>query len=438
MKYRDEQEKQMIEALARIPRDTRTDAFEQLNQRALELIVKATTSTDAFEQVNRRASEAVVKSIRSTDTFEQLNRRALEAVVKATRSTDLDLAKQLSQEMRALTESVISPNISRQIAALAHSITLPHEFQTSLMVAEVVKSINQLQINIPKDMLANIRTTLAGFNYGAVWAALETIRGLASEDVNSDFSKFVSDTLKEAQDLDKSQVMEFASAFVFHRKSSGLANEQLTVWLTILSLLIALYSAIQIGQPVKLDADQFAQFLSTVQQERNAWQPEKKTNYLVERACELKLKRTNHSVTIGKLFPRQRVRLLQMSHKWIYVEYFDGTEGLARHGWTYKKYLRRLVVGKRHSDLFKQELPVPSELSQSLAEEERLAITDNWEQTNTRRVQLINRKIENTITRDERRELERLQRLADERIRLFAPLPIELLKSALEDITRGK
>lgn len=67
---------------------------------------------------------------------------------------------------------------------------------------------------------------------------------------------------------------------------------------------------------------------------------------------------------------------------------------------------------------------------------ELLAITVDWEQTNERRFQLIEKKVERNISSDEKRELADLQQLTDARIRLLAPLPIKQLEEVREELER--
>ncbi len=67
---------------------------------------------------------------------------------------------------------------------------------------------------------------------------------------------------------------------------------------------------------------------------------------------------------------------------------------------------------------------------------ELLAITVDWEQTNERRSQLIEKKVKRNILTDEKNELDYLQQLRDARIRLLAPLPIKQLEKVREELQR--
>lgn len=55
--------------------------------------------------------------------------------------------------------------------------------------------------------------------------------------------------------------------------------------------------------------------------------------------------------------------------------------------------------------------------------------SDPWEAKNTRRMVLIRKNVAKTNSAEEREELEGLQRMADERLRQLAPLPLDELKA---------
>lgn len=138
------------------------------------------------------------------------------------------------------------------------------------------------------------------------------------------------------------------------------------------------------------------------------------TYYFVDRQVFIGAKPNKRTFQIGQLFPEQKVRLVNRNHKWIRVEYFDQIDGSAKYGWAPKKYF--LPIATTSSAFSFSQMA------------ERIAITENWEQTNKRRVELIQKSIDDDISPDELIELGKLQHLADERIRLVAPLPIASLE----------
>ena len=91
---------------------------------------------------------------------------------------------------------------------------------------------------------------------------------------------------------------------------------------------------------------------------------------------------------------------------------------------------------KRRGVPFEQKEYFPQDFTEISRLSELLAITVDWEQTNTRRFQLIEKKVKRNISSDEKRELTYLQQLTDARIRLLAPLPIKQLEEVREELER--
>jgi hypothetical protein len=265
---------------------------------------------------------------------------------------------------------------------------------------------------------------------GQVATALRDL--LSSPDISED-------TLKPVRDLISSKINSLPQGRI---SAEGL----LTLILTLITALIA-YGSYESATNQPLESvkptewsTRSAQIRGLIQQlvtdtSRLIPVEDPNTYCLVERIAELRLKPRAKAFSVGSLFPNQRVRIVERSHKWIHIEYFDEIEGVPRYGWAYKKYFRPIPLSKFNTALkpVHGRKPEPSGLSN----EERLAITDNWEETNARRVGLIHKKIKNEITATEERELEHLQHLTDERIRLVAPLPINHFKTVLDEVTRS-
>ena len=73
-------------------------------------------------------------------------------------------------------------------------------------------------------------------------------------------------------------------------------------------------------------------------------------------------------------------------------------------------------------------------LSAPLSPEEVLAITKDWDSTNKRRGELIEKKINEQITQREDEELRHLQMLAGAKRQLVMPLPIKDLEEIEADL----
>ena len=89
---------------------------------------------------------------------------------------------------------------------------------------------------------------------------------------------------------------------------------------------------------------------------------------------------------------------------------------------------------KRRGVPFEQKEYFPQGFTEISRLSELLAITVDWEQTNERRFQLIERKVKRKILANEKRELDYLQQLTDARIELLAPLPIKQLEDVREEL----
>jgi hypothetical protein len=66
--------------------------------------------------------------------------------------------------------------------------------------------------------------------------------------------------------------------------------------------------------------------------------------------------------------------------------------------------------------------------------EEFKSITDDWEKTNSRRAELVEKEVAKTITVREGRELKHLQRLAGAKRQLILPLPTSMEKLQVIDL----
>lgn len=102
-----------------------------------------------------------------------------------------------------------------------------------------------------------------------------------------------------------------------------------------------------------------------------------------------------------------------------------------------ERQLLNLFAGaKRRGVPFRQTRYFPEAFSDALTLQQFLSITADWGVTNERRVQLIHKQVDKRISAEEEDELHLLQKLADSRIRLVAPLPIPQMEAVKEDLKR--
>jgi hypothetical protein len=78
----------------------------------------------------------------------------------------------------------------------------------------------------------------------------------------------------------------------------------------------------------------------------------------------------------------------------------------------------------------------PEHFTDHVSLRQLLCITAYWDEINERRALLIRNQIKNVVSHEEKEELQRLQRLADLRVRLLAPLPTSQMKAVQEDLQR--
>lgn len=88
--------------------------------------------------------------------------------------------------------------------------------------------------------------------------------------------------------------------------------------------------------------------------------------------------------------------------------------------------------------------PVPSQLARreyspasvkdGIAFAELAAITEDWEETNAKRCQLIEKRARDKLSDSETEECEHLQKLADKRLQFFAPYQDEDIDTMLESM----
>lgn len=62
--------------------------------------------------------------------------------------------------------------------------------------------------------------------------------------------------------------------------------------------------------------------------------------YIVERPIEVRLNKCFKSTKIAKLFDGEKVNVVKVEKKWVYIEFFDYKTGLPNYGWVPKKYLK--------------------------------------------------------------------------------------------------
>ncbi len=137
-----------------------------------------------------------------------------------------------------------------------------------------------------------------------------------------------------------------ASVISFYQK-----NKKVGIWTFRVIEVFLLFAALhqyfdflkdkpQIATKVEVDKismtqDSIFQFMRLINE-----QLKKEDEYrITNRDCGVKLKPRSKTLTIAKLPKDFEVVVIQITHKWVYVSYFDADDNLPRTGWVLKKYL---------------------------------------------------------------------------------------------------
>jgi hypothetical protein len=231
--------------------------------------------------------------------------------------------------------------------------------------ADVADSIKPLYAGSIADVIGKIKVDtnkfMGGFAESAAIAAMGSLQPKFYESLQSSFARSMADAFKTAFEVSEEDEEAFEPVQqLIEEKVAELPRNRVAaegLWRIVYEVLLALLAAGQVGtglyqisdakQSSATQAAQFNQFMTSLQRiasntENLIPEHDENTYYVVERAVDLKVKPTGRSAIISALSPNQKVRLVQMNHEWIYVEYFDYLEGVPKYGWAMKKYFKRL------------------------------------------------------------------------------------------------
>ena len=175
--------------------------------------------------------------------------------------------------------------------------------------------------------------------------ALETIRSWNLEAKSALFSEFVDDALNQITPLTEEKLESLEKEHLPKRKIKELTKKErfdLNLLIATLALLVAIYSAWKMGQPIEINPEQIAKLSQPSINITNIFQTLNPTPvyYLVVRDCRLIPKPGRTKMVIYALAPGAKVKLIMTNHQWIYVYYEEGD--VKKEGWVRKKYLKRL------------------------------------------------------------------------------------------------
>jgi hypothetical protein len=304
-----------------------------------------------MKELSRTLTQAEKQAMRAMEELARPSRNAIQQAALAAEAIGRAALKEhyrIAEQMRDIA-NVIGPNIRQQMAELAASIAVPihdsYQIASARIAFDLTKTFREHQSNAIAEAIQHIQA-LTRASDAPIRLALETMRSINFEIANPAFTDFMEDALEQPEPLTKKKVETLTKSHLSKKKIARLSKEQqfnLTTALAILSLLVSIYSALKAGQPIKIDPSQLAQLNQPQIKITNIWQiisgPDRPVYYRVERKCELIPKPNSKAMIIYRLSHGDKVRLLLMNHKWIFVKYEEGN--LNKEGWVQKKYLKR-------------------------------------------------------------------------------------------------
>lgn len=220
-----------------------------------------------------------------------------------------------------------------------------------------ISSLQKIAIDfakIPAPDLAKIRA-----NAFLMTSAIEGIKNIT--ELNNSFAVKLASTIykilesSENDENNFSEFEDFVEAKVKKQSDSKASMELIMFILTFLSFLAGsgqfYYSKLQY-EDARISSEindqkysELVKILNRIAGTLDEKQVNSKTRYIVQRTVELKAKPKFKS-SIAVIYPNQEVQLVESSHQWIYVEYFDYLDGIPKYGWANKKYLVKLEKSK--------------------------------------------------------------------------------------------
>ncbi|HEU0144140.1 MAG TPA: hypothetical protein VFQ47_05085 [Nitrososphaera sp.] len=308
-------------------------------------------------------------------TFKDFYKIAQETAAQAVAGVQWGGVKSVSEHINAIEHQLLggikipcaTEHFTEIMRQAAGPLSENSRFGAAEAIAQIAKSISTDRASyttaaeaITKSITQDIDfTRIAGSGISTVFAALQSEEAKGYASLRGSFAGIAAATLRQAlEGLDERDEQAFNQLEqLIDEKIATLPHNQVTaesLWRFLIMLFIALgglgtgfYQIKDAKQSSAIQAEQQVQIMKVLEHIAfNTGQlipkPDQNIYYVVERQVNLKLKPNNRSATIVIIYPNQKVRLVQMNHQWIYIEYFDYLEGVPKYGWANKKYLKRV------------------------------------------------------------------------------------------------
>ena len=277
------------------------DPFRELREQ-MELMRKMDPFKELREQMNL---------IRQMDPFKEIKEQ-------------INLVSQMDpfKELRATLQTFQGADLFRDIK---ESVYLFHQMDPLKDMRNLVESLNSQQI----DMKYWLKYNLSANTLGEAYKEVLSIYAEADVQTSSDDETAFADIVSGIRDKIKHSPISYLSLEFY-----------LSLLITILVLVYSQKMSDQSEQRVTNQMIELHQMLKEHMDQADDVN-ELSSYYVVERTTDLYKQPNSKCVVLAsKIYPNQKVRLIERGGKWIKIEYFNHSQNIHESGWCLKKYTK--------------------------------------------------------------------------------------------------
>lgn len=273
----------------------------------------------------------------------------------------ISMANEIAKNMKQYSIKFDNPALSG-IEAMSKEITLKTENLIPQTTLDAIASINQqheklfsrieamtdslrvkpevlAQINNLSSALSNISGQVAAIAaQRRDWTIIDDFEEINAKTI--EFSESLTEEVTEEQQNIFQKLLALISTFAAEYGVNGLR----IINLIMLFASIHQYYYFLKEKPelaTKQSVDQIAVKLDSLIHYMNIVKEQNKEYRITNRVCDVKLKPKSKTIVLSKLPEGFEVNVIQIQHKWVYVNYFDPKDNLPQTGWIMKKYLNK-------------------------------------------------------------------------------------------------
>lgn len=273
----------------------------------------------------------------------------------------ISMANEIAKNMKQYSIKFDNPALSG-IEAMSKEITLKTENLIPQTTLDAIASINQQHeklfsrieamtdsLRVKPEVLAQINNLSSALSdiSGQVaaiaaqrrdWAIIDYFEEINKQTI--EFSESLTEEVTEEQQNIFQKLLALISTFAAEYGVNGLR----IINLIMLFASIHQYYYFLKEKPelaTKQSVDQIAVKLDSLIHYMNIVKEQNKEYRITNRVCDVKLKPKSKTIVLSKLPEGFEVNVIQIQHKWVYVNYFDPKDNLPQTGWIMKKYLNK-------------------------------------------------------------------------------------------------